>query len=63
MRQLEKKYKVNLEELSEIYTRVSGRMDMVVAKLENKKVNEWSYLEDLALEKAPGSEEYEVLLE
>jgi hypothetical protein len=63
MRQLEREFGKNTQELADLYSRVSGRFDIMREYLEGKpSVAEWNYLEDLALTKPEDSPEFQVLL-
>lgn len=63
MKQLEREFGKNTQELADLYSRVSGRFDIMREYLEGKpSVAEWNYLEDLALTKPEDSPEFQVLL-
>jgi hypothetical protein len=59
---LQQKYSKTSEQISELYVRVCGDFDIVEKALQGQKVNEWTYLEDLALAKAQDSTEFQWLL-
>jgi hypothetical protein len=46
-----KEFNKSSEEIADIYCKVSGRFDKIKDYLSGKSVEEWSYLEDLALAK------------
>jgi hypothetical protein len=46
------------DEIAEIYCKVSGRLNKMRDYLIGKNVEEWSYLEDLALAKPEDSAEF-----
>lgn len=50
------------EEIADIFCKVSGRLNKMRDYLLGKPIHEWSYLEDLALEKPEDSQEFQVLL-
>ena len=52
LQSLQIKYSKTSEQISELYVRVCGDFDIVEKALQGQKVNEWTYLEDLALSKA-----------
>lgn len=62
LKQFEKEFGKNCEEIAEIFCKVSGRFNKMRDYLMNKPVVEWSYLEDLALTKPEDSAEFQVLL-
>ena len=63
MKQLEREFGKKTQELADLYSRVSGRFDIMREYLEGKpSVAEWNYLEDLALTKPEDSPEFQVLL-
>mmetsp|Transcript_16172 Transcript_16172/g.11678 ORF Transcript_16172/g.11678 Transcript_16172/m.11678 type:complete len:84 (+) Transcript_16172:952-1203(+) len=60
---LMKEFNKSNEEIASIYCRVSGRLNKMRDFLIGKQVEEWSYLEDLALEKPEDSQEFQVILQ
>ena len=59
---MQQKYNKTSEQISELYVRVCGDFDIVEKALQGEKVNEWTYLEDLALAKAQDTTEFQWLL-
>lgn len=60
---LMKEFNKSSSEIADIYCRVSGRLNKMRDYLQGKPVEEWSYLEDLALEKPEDSQEFQVILQ
>jgi hypothetical protein len=52
LQSLEEKYGKSLDEVTDGFIRVSGQLDKLSQLLEGKNVVEWSFLEDLALQKS-----------
>ena len=64
LKEFEKEFGKSSAELADIFCKVSGRLNKMRDYLENKaSVVEWNYLEDLALEKAEESPEFQILLQ
>ena len=59
---LKERYNKTTEQISELFVRVCGDLTCVEAALKGEKVDEWSYLEDLALSKPTDSSEFQWLL-
>lgn len=51
-----------MEEVADLFVRVSGRFNKMRDYLEGRSVIEWDYLEDLALTKPDDSPEFQFLL-
>jgi hypothetical protein len=47
-----------MEEIADLFVRVSGRLNKMRDALEGRPVIEWEYLEDLALTKPDDSAEF-----
>jgi hypothetical protein len=47
-----------MEEIANLFVRVSGRLNKMRDALEGRPVTEWDYLEDLALTKPETSAEF-----
>ena len=62
LKRLQGTYKLKVDELSEMYTKVSGDFKELEKLLEGKDVEVWDELEDLALQSSPHSKEYAYLL-
>lgn len=58
LKSLEKEFSKTKEELADIFTKVSGRLNKMRDYLLGKPITEWSYLEDLALQKNENSQEF-----
>jgi len=56
------KYGKTEDELTELFVKVNGNVQAMKDYLEGKKVSQWTYLEDLALTKPEGSDEFKCLL-
>jgi len=55
---LKDKYGKTTEQISELFVRVCGDLATVERALKGEKVEEWTYLEDLALSKRSDSSEF-----
>ncbi len=55
---LKEKYNKTTEQISELFVRVCGDLNVVERALKGEKVEEWTYLEDLALSKPQDSSEF-----
>ena len=55
---LKEKYNKTTEQISELFVRVCGDLAVVERALKGEKVEEWTYLEDLALSKPNDSSEF-----
>lgn len=58
MKSIEKEFNKTKEEIADLYSKVSGRLNKVRDYLLGKHVIEWNYLEDLALTKPESSPEF-----
>lgn len=58
LKSLEKEFGKSKEELSDIFVKVSGRLNKMRDYLLGKAITDWSYLEDLALTKPEESQEF-----
>lgn len=59
---MKQKYNKSVEEISEVFVKVSGDLEAVRNYLEGKRVTEWSSVEDLALTKDTSSNDYNILI-
>jgi len=59
---LSEQFKMDIDDIADMYVKVSGDLLILKDKLQGKRVIEWDQLEDYALEKPLDSEEYQVLL-
>jgi hypothetical protein len=55
-------YGKTTEQVSELFVRVCGDLVMVEKALKGEKVDEWTYLEDLALSKRQDTSEFQWLV-
>ena len=58
LQMLKEKYNKTTEQISELFVRVCGDLSVVERALKGEKVEEWTYLEDLALSKPQDSSEF-----
>lgn len=56
------KYGKNVDEIAEVFVKVSGDLEAMRNYLEGKRVTEWSQLEDWALMKEEMSNDYSILV-
>lgn len=62
LKSFEKEFGKSMEEVADLFVRVSGRLNKMRDFLEGRPVIEWDYLEDLALTKPDDSAEFQFLL-
>lgn len=58
LKSLEVEFSKSMEEVADLFVRVSGRLNKMRDYLEGRPVIEWEYLEDLALTKPDDSPEF-----
>jgi hypothetical protein len=58
LKSIEKEFNKTKDEIAEIYSKVSGRLNKMRDYLLGKPIIEWNYLEDLALTKPEDSKEF-----
>lgn len=58
MRTLEKEFNKSKEDIADLFTRATGRLDKMRDYLEGRPIIEWNFLEDLALTKPDDSPEF-----
>lgn len=58
LKSLETEFGKGMEEIADLFVRVSGRLNKMRDYLEGRPVIEWEYLEDLALTKPDDSPEF-----
>lgn len=56
------KYNKAIDDIAEIFVKVSGDLEAMKYYLEGKRVTEWSMIEDLALVKDENSSDFSILL-
>lgn len=56
------KYHKSIEDVADIFVKVSGDLEAMKNYLEGKRVIEWSVIEDLALSKDQSSNDYSILV-
>ena len=61
LREIQMKYKLSVEAVSELFMRMSGDLERIRDHLQGRPVVEWTYLEDLALSKPDNSLEFRCL--
>lgn len=56
------KYNKAIDDIAEVFVKVSGDLEAMKYYLEGKRVTEWSMIEDLALVKDENSSDFSILL-
>lgn len=56
------KYNKTIDDIAEIFVKVSGDLEAMKYYLEGKRVTEWSMIEDLALSKEENSSDFKILV-
>lgn len=59
---MRKKYHKSIEDISDVFVKVSGDLEAMRNYLDKKRVPEWSGIEDLALAKGETSNDYKILV-
>lgn len=62
MNQAKRKYHKSVDDIVDIFVKVSGDLESLTSYLEGKRVTEWSQIEDLALAKDEESSDYKILV-
>ena len=56
------KYNKTIDDIAEIFVKVSGDLEAMKYYLEGKRVCEWSMIEDMALSKDESSSDFNILV-